>query len=93
MHEFGQGVAGMWGACWSQVAYDIGDSKHVRGMLAKVLNVLTILTILITNKKQNAILKTSKFEGGAKLGILKNNIWVTKLYGCSFQAPHCLIWT
>ena len=52
MWGFGQGAVGMWGVCWPQVAYDIGDSKHVRGMLAKVLTVLNVLTVLINNKNK-----------------------------------------
>ena len=64
-----------WQVCW----------------LAMVLNVLTVLTILITNK--NAILLASKPEAIAKLGIIENNLLVLELYGCSFQAPYCLTCT
>ena len=43
LHELGQGAVDMRGAHWHQVAYDIQNSEHLRGMLAKVLTVLTIL--------------------------------------------------
>ena len=56
-----------------------------------VLNVLTVLTVLITNK--NAILLASKLEAITELGIIENNLWALELYGCSFQAPHYLTWT
>ena len=44
------GGSGHVGACWPQVAYDIGNSEHVRSMLAKALTILIVLTVLIINK-------------------------------------------
>ena len=57
----------------------------------RLLMVLTALIVLTTNKT-NIILLVSKLELEPNWAS-KEQFLVTKLDGCSFQAPHCLIWT
>ena len=67
-------------------------STTERCLLAKVLTALIVLIVVITNRgKCNP--HGLKIPSKCQIRQLKNNSWIMKLYGCSFQAPYCLTWT